>query len=370
MIHGRDEIHFVKAKPMNDVNIELKKRVLDTIGGYVDMMFLSIPAIHFYFSGSGKKIDRSFYEKQLDFYFENGYVKEPRSFFQLPDKKPEYRISSEKKYRDGRYQVIEYPSDYHPRNPMLRESFNACLNNQTAYLTRWFHGDSNRKTLLCIHGFMFGDPKQAEKMFKIEKLFDMGLDVVQFVLPLHWKRSFKTIFKKGRFFRPDNVAMSLETVGQAVYDLYNAFHILEGLSTGPVGMVGASLGGYHSALYACLDHRPAFAAFVVPSVTFSKPFGPDDVRLPFHVDPAFREKMYAIWELHSPLNFMPKVPLENMLFIASRGDRLCPFEDVNRLWQKWGGPKHQFMTGGHWLMFNPKAKGSAWYRFLADMDFV
>jgi len=28
------------------------------------------------------------------------------------------------------------------------------------------------------------------------------------------------------------------------------------------------------------------------------------------------------------------------------------------------------MTGGHWLMFNAKARGRMWYRFLSDMGFA
>jgi predicted alpha/beta hydrolase family esterase len=70
------------------------------------------------------------------------------------------------------------------------------------------------------------------------------------------------------------------------------------------------------------------------------------------------------------LNFVPQIPKENILIIASRGDKLCPFEHVVALCEKWSWPRHHFMTGGHWLVLNPKERGSAWYTFLADMGFI
>jgi hypothetical protein len=52
------------------------------------------------------------------------------------------------------------------------------------------------------------------------------------------------------------------------------------------------------------------------------------------------------------------------------GDRLCPFEDVKKLYEHWGEPQHFFLRGGHALFFPRRGRGEAWYRFLAEHDFI
>jgi predicted alpha/beta hydrolase family esterase len=59
-----------------------------------------------------------------------------------------------------------------------------------------------------------------------------------------------------------------------------------------------------------------------------------------------------------------------MLFVASRGDRLCPFDHLLNLQQHWHFPRYTYMTGGHWLVFDGKKRGKAWYSFLRDMGFT
>ena len=76
-----------------------------------------------------------------------------------------------------------------------------------------------------------------------------------------------------------------------------------------------------------------------------------------------------VWEFHSPLNFSPRIPKDRILIVASHGDRLCPFEHVRQLTGKWEVPKHYFLHGGHWLVFN-NIRGKVWYGFLEKMGFT
>ncbi len=354
---------------MSENMIGNKKRGLDFIGGVVDSFFLGVPRLLKPFKPK-RKIDRAAYEKQLDFYMDNGYVDHPETFFTLSEHLSPYTICQETPYRDGRYQIISFPSGYETKNPLIRDRYDSYKENKTGYLVRWTHGDAGRKTVLCLHGYMLGEPMQAHRMFKIRKLFEMGLDVALYITPFHWKRSpaFKAL--RGIFLQPDNVTMTCECFGQAMDDLNQTVRILEDLGTDAVGMIGASLGGYNASLYSCLTDRVSFAAMMVPAVNFSKPFGPDTVKMSFQIDHDLKEKINRVWELHSPVNLMPKIPKENIIFIASRGDKLCPFENVLRICEKWNWPQYRFLTGGHWLIFNEKERGRVWYSFLKEMGFV
>jgi predicted alpha/beta hydrolase family esterase len=273
-------------------------------------------------------------------------------------------------YRDGRRQLISFDSTYTVKNPLIADQYNAFTANRTGFLVRWIHPVPPRKTLVCLHGYMLGDPDQAQRMFNMDKLYAMGLDLALFITPFHWRRSAPGKIRRGIFLRTDHVGFTCEAMGQTMHDLNACISILMASGAGTIGLIGASLGGYNAALYSCLSDRHAFAAMMVPAVNFSKPYGPSFAKLPFAVDKAFMDTITKVWELHSPLNHSPKLSTDNMLFVASRGDRLCPFDHLLNLQQHWHFPRYTYMTGGHWLVFDGKKRGKAWYSFLKDMGFT
>ncbi len=351
------------------INGGLWQRGLDRVGGLVDDAFLTLPKLLKPFR-TEREIEKDIYEQEINFYFNKGYVHRPETFFTLPEDVPEYTIVSEKPFLDGICQVLSFKSGYVPRNPMLAERYLAHERNRTAYLVRWTHGEPGRKTIACLHGYMLGNPKQAERMFKVRNLYRMGLDVALFVAPFHWKRAPQEKRLRGIFLQPDDVAMTCECFGQAMWDLALSLQILKKEGAGETGLIGASLGGYNAGLFAALSDRIAFAALMVPAVKFSGTFSPLAVNYPFMIDQVFRVKVERLWTMHSPLNFMPKISKNRILVIAARGDRLCPFVHVRALSEKWGWPKHVFMTGGHWMVFNSRERGRAWYRFLSEQGFI
>jgi len=344
-------------------------RVKNLAGGIVDGAFLSFPKLARPFRPV-RKITRAEYEREIDFYIDEGYADNPASFFTFPSRAPEYSIIDRKAYHDGECQVIRYASGYAAKNPLLREKYASFAANRSGYLVRWTRGGGSRKTVLCHHGYMLGEPRQARRMFHVKRLFSMGLDAALFIAPFHWKRSTGALSQRGIYLQPDNPAMTCECAGQAMHDLSGAFLILADLGVPETGLIGASLGGYNTALFIALSDAAAFGAMMVPAVNFSRPLGPDTARLPFRADAVLREKIRRVWELHSPLNFSPKLPPEKMLVVASRGDLVCPFEYVGALCEKWGVTNRHFLYGGHWLVFNGAERGRAWYSFLRERGFV
>ncbi|RJP90052.1 MAG: abhydrolase domain-containing 18 [Desulfobacteraceae bacterium] len=345
------------------------ERLIDRAGGVVDDGFLTLPKILKPFKPK-RCVDRETYAAQVDFYFDQGFVDRPETFFQIPETPPDCRIVSETPYLDGIRQEIIFQSPYTPRNPLVADRFLSFSENKTARLIRWTHGDPGRKTLICLHGYMLGDPDQAEKMFKVRTLFGMGLDIVLFVAPFHWKRAPKGKMLRGMFLQPDDVSMTCECFGQTMHDLTLAILALKDMGAGEVGLIGASLGGYTAGLFVCLSDRIRFAALMVPAVKFGGDFSPKAAKLPFLVDDRLLDRLNWVWTLHSPLNYSLKIPKDRILIIASRGDKLCPFDHVYQLCRQWDWPRHLFMTGGHWLVVSARDRGREWYRFLGDMGFI
>jgi len=352
-----------------DLNIGLQERILDSLGSFVDVLFNTASRLADHLR-PGRTITREAYEQQIDYYIDNGYMDNPESFFTFLAKAPAYEVLERKPYYDGEYQLISYQTGYTTKNPLIREYYDSFSVNKTGYLVRWTHGDNNRKTVICHHGYMLGEPRQAKKMFSIKNLYAKGLDVVLFIAPFHWKRQPGPFRQKGIYIQPDDVVMTCEAVGQTIYDLYGSFLIISELGLPEIGLIGASLGGHTAALFVSLTTIASFAAMMVPAIKFTDPMNPDHARLPFPIDDQLRKKMWCVWELHSPFHFSPKLPPEKLLVVASRGDLLCPFEYARLLCEKWTIKNRCFLTGGHWLIFNRSERGRAWYNFLADMGFI
>jgi len=346
----------------------MQDRTLDHIGSIVDELFLA-PGRLIATLQARRAVDWSSYARETAFYHEMGYVDEPATFFSRPEEQPAYRIESQAPYHGGAYQVISFPSGFAPRNPFIRRRYMRFSENRTGYLVRWMHKDRPRKTVLCVHGFMMGSPREAERMFKIRTLFDLGLDVALCVLPFHWRR-----IKGGRAARRiyltlGDTAFTNECIAQSMFDLDNAFLILADQGVTDIGMVGASLGGYVTGVYACLRDHMRFAALMVPALSFLRPLQPDIFlkRAPF--DDSWRTQVQRAADFHSPLNLTPRISPEHILVVASRGDRVCPFDLVEDLGRRWRLSRCHFRTGGHWLVFD-SLRGQAWYGFLKVIGFI
>ncbi|HOO71746.1 MAG TPA: hypothetical protein PK926_08280 [Spirochaetota bacterium] len=343
------------------------EKIQNAAGGFVDNCFLALPRLINRIRPA--RTGRESHDRTIAYYHEHGHVADPESFFMFPDKAPRYTIMQSRPWQGGRKELVSYTSEYTPRNPALRKTFQSYDQNKTGYLVRWTHGDTGRNTVLCLHGYMLGDPRQAEKMFKIKKLFALGLDVALFIAPLHWKRAPRSPLRRGIFLLPENPALTWEHFGQAMFDLHCCFLILKSAGSGGIGIIGASLGGYLGALYSALRDGHAFAALMVPAVDFSRPLGPGSINLGLDKNDTLTKKIHELWTIHSPLNFTPKISPEKILVIGSQGDRLCPSHGVRTLCEKWKIRRCHLLAGGHWLIFN-NVRGKEWYRFLGEMGFL
>ncbi len=320
------------------------------------------------------KVDRERLASLIDFYLEQPYADRPSRFFSFPRKPPKAEVIWERPFSDGRVRTYAFRSGYRVRNPAFRDTYLEARENRTAYLVHWSHGDRMRKTILCCHGYSLGDPAQAERMFRVPRLYGLGLDVALFITPFHWKRASSLLQRFSPPFPFRHPALGLEGMGQAMYDLCSSFLLLEEMGASRIGLVGASLGGYLAALFASLSRKPDLVTLIVPFLEFKSlrlaagPFSGEGKR--GDRGASLQAKIEALWKIHSPFSHACKLAPERCLLIASMGDRLCPFEDVKRLYEHWGEPQHFFLRGGHSLFFPRRGRGGAWYGFLHEHGFI
>jgi len=320
------------------------------------------------------ELDRERLRSLADFYLAQPYADLPARFFSFPRKPPKAEIVGERPFGDGSVRTYSFSSGYRVRNPDYREEYLKAKKNQTAYLVHWTHGDKMRNTIVCCHGYSLGDPGQAERMFRVPRLYGLGLDVALFITPFHWKRASSLLQRFRPLFPFHHPVLGLEGFGQAMYDLSSSFLLLEEMGASRIGLIGASLGGYVAALFASLTHRADLVTLIVPFLDFQSlrvPAGPFCREgKTGEGGAAVREEIQALWKIHSPFSHACSLPPERCLLIASTGDRLCPFEDVKRLYDHWGGPQHFFLRGGHALFFPRRGRGEAWYGFLQEHGFI
>jgi hypothetical protein len=307
-------------------------------------------------------------------YLAQPYEKDPARFFSFPRKPPHAEIVEERPFSEGTVRTYAFRSGHRVKNSDFRKAYLRAKENQTAYLVHWAHGDKRRRTIVCCHGYSLGDPGQAERMFRVHRLFGLGLDVALFITPFHWKRASSLLQRVSPPFPFRHPVLGLEGFGQAMYDLCSSFLLLKEMGASRIGLVGASLGGYLASLFVSLTGKADLVTLIVPFLDFNSlrvPAGP------FHREEkmdgereALRESVARLWRIHSPFSHACRLPPERCLLIASRGDRLCPFGDVKRLYDHWEKPQYFFLRGGHALYFPRRARGKAWYRFLAEHDFI
>jgi hypothetical protein len=346
--------------------MSVKADFLNAVGGIPDRLLLSVPDVTIHKSS----LDRETYLRRLAFYDPDRWDQEKTPFFQLPDEAPESEVVETRPFGSGRCDLFSYPSGYVVRNPEVEGDFNRHPENLTGYLNLWRHDDStDRPLVLAIHGFMMGGPKRALRLFRIKRLFDMGVDVALHTLPGHWRRSDGP--KKQRLLDPADVPLTVERLAQNIHDLHSAQLLLKGIGYERMGIIGASMGGFSAALYAAqVESGPDFIFMAVPSVLVDHYLLPKGRRFRFPVDSELVRATERAQEICSPLYLEPRYDVERIRVVAHAGDRVCDVRDTRRWKDNWGVTDYTEVIGGHFLYLDKHARGEAWYGLLKERGYI
>ena len=343
----------------------MKTKLLNFIGGIPDLLFLRIPS----FLLERNPASYQAYLDDLRFYSSRWSPNGKESFFKLPGVSPAAQVIESRPYRKWVVELFSFPSGYQVQNPSLRETFSSYQANLNCYLHLWRHEPvGSRPLVLCLHGFMMHGPWRARRMFKIDALFARGLDVALFHQPHHWRRG--QPHGRQHLLCPQNAPLTIETFGQNLHDLHAAVLLLKGLGYSRLGLIGASLGGYTSALYATLDAPVNFMFLAVPAVDFYPFLKPRPDLFNFTIDQSILAETRKALEVITPMKYKPKFDVTKICVVAHGGDRLCDAHLTRQWIQKWKISHCTEVIGGHWLQFSGDLRGRTWYSWLEKMEFI
>jgi hypothetical protein len=344
------------------------ERLLNQIGGVPDRLLREALSL----DGRRNSLSRDAYLARLEFYLDERFQRERRFFEGLPRSAPHYEVETSKAFGDGEELLIRYPSGYQPVNPALRDQVASFVPNRDGYLFLWRHDKkAPRPLVLCVHGFQMGNPERAMELFKVEKLFRSGVDVALFIQPHHWRRAEHpdNPFAQ-RFINPQDVPLTIEALGQALHDLRSSYRLLESLGYEKIGLIGASLGGYVCALHAVVDASPACVFVAVPALRLDRALNPRQRKLGFLINADVVRATRQALRIVAPVHYQPRMAVTDIRVVYHAGDGIAD-ADYTREWIKaWNIPDVTVLNGGHWAVFDRKARGRAWYGWLAKYGFL
>jgi len=243
---------------------------------------------------------------------------------------------------------LRFPSEYRPYLAAYRDEHQRHRENLTAHARLWTRG-RGRSAVILLHGWGGGAYWVSERSFAVEYWLRHGLDVVAFQLPLHGQRT-PAKARSGQLFLSPHVVRTNEAFGQAIHDLRALADELRASGAPAVGVMGMSLGGYTTALWASIDDQLAFAVAMIPAVSMAELMWRHGEDSPSRRRAASagvsRELLAEVFAVHTPTTRAPRIARDRLTIIAGKGDRITPPEQAERLHAHWGGDLHWF-AGGH-----------------------
>ena len=277
------------------------------------------------------------------------WLAHPAAYHEAP---PPPNAVTVRQIRAGRFEFehLQFDSEYEPRaDEPGRDRWLSHAANRTAHAWVMRHPSQSRPWLLCIHGYEMGVPRLDLAAFQANRLHHQhGLNVVLPVLPLHGPR--KIGRRSGDGFLAGNFVDTVHAEAQAVWDMRRLLAWMRAQNGEAVGVYGLSLGGYNTALLACLDSQLVCAIAGIPAVDFSRltwRHGP-----PLQIRSAERQglvhdEVCEVLRVISPLAMTPQVPRDGRYIFAGIADRLVPPDHARDLWLHWEQPRIEWYQGAH-----------------------
>lgn len=316
-----------------------------------------------------RAVDADCWREELAFYDQADF-RAGKAFFQDPAAAPPLTLLARRPWGgDGEERLYTYPSRYVPRQLSVRPRLFAHTANRTGYLFLWRHHAQAqpRPLVLCVHGFRMGRPARAMAMFRVQRLYAMGMDVALFIQPHHWRRASPGL--RQDFIIGEDLPLTLENFGQQQHDLQSCLLALQDLGYPRIGLVGGSLGGLAVTLLATRTAAPAFVFSVVPAIRLDTHLDPAHARLPFAVDEDMRRAAFRALDLVDPCFYQPRLDLDHLAVVYHKGDRINDAAATAQWVRAWQVRHVTALAGGHWLVLDRKARGAAWYGWLAAHGF-
>jgi len=280
---------------------------------------------------------------------DRGWIEKPADYHQAPPALTDARLCPARS-RSLDYERLSFESGYQPRvEEPGRDRWLSYLPNRTAHAWVLRHPSASRPWMVCIHGYQMGKPLFDFPAFRAAHLHHrLGINLVLPVLPLHGPRKIGRVSGDG--FLAADFMDTIHAEAQAMWDIRRILSWVREQGGSRIGVHGLSLGGYNTALLACLDEDLACAIPGIPATDFSRlvwRHGPRlQIRYAEHHG-LLQDEVTEVTRVVSPLALTPVVPKERRYIFGGVADRLVPADQVRDLWRHWDRPRIEWYQGGH-----------------------
>jgi dienelactone hydrolase len=281
---------------------------------------------------------------------DRGWLEKPADYHRTPPPLGGFELRPGGRVGAVAYEHLRFESGYEPwPEEPSRDGLFAREPNRTAHAWVVRQRDPSRPWLVCIHGYQMGIPRIDLRAFEAERLHHTrGLNLLFPVLPLHGPR--KVGRRSGDGYLTGDALETIHDVAQAMWDVRRLLAWIRAQGATRVGVHGLSLGGYHTALLACLDDQLACAIPGIPLSDVTRAVwrhGPPLQLRYFERQGVVHEEVAEVLRVVSPLALEPRVPRERRYLYGAVADRLVPADQVRDLWRHWERPEIVWYQGGH-----------------------
>jgi hypothetical protein len=286
-----------------------------------------------------------------ELYRERGWLADPRRFHRSPPPLENARVEKARRFvAPSAYRHLRFESSYEPHaEEPGRERWLGYRANRTAHAWLLEHPGGPRPWVVCVPGYRMGHPIVDFAGFRTRWLHrGLGLNVAIPVMPLHGPR--RVGRRGGDGFFSGDFLDTIHAQAQAVWDVRRLIGWLRGRHATAVAAQGVSLGGYTTALLACLEPDLDCVIVGVPAADFLQLLRSNAppvllravARLGFSLDDIER-----VLRVISPLAMPPRVPRKRLYLYAGLADRLASPDHAMALWNHWKKPRVAWYQGSH-----------------------
>ena len=276
-----------------------------------------------------------------------GAFADPSVLFPIPPRVTETRLTNRHRY-GRRFEHVSFASEWRPPPGLPRADYWLAVEGADvahAFVLR--HKDP-RPWIVMLHGYGTGEPYDLWWMGSIAAHHQLGVNVMNVVLPRHGPRGRVKI--ADRFPGIDPI-VNVYGFAQAIWDVRRAITWVRQQGDQAVGVYGISLGAYVASLLAGVEPGLACVVAGIPVVDFGQlisrhvaRYEGDDHAL---VRTVRNDATVSLNRLVSPVGFAPLVPHEGRFMYAAVGDRMATPTQAVALWRHWDAPTTLWVQGSH-----------------------
>jgi len=286
----------------------------------------------------------------LEWFGQQGWLKEPSRFHQAPEPLDTSDIVFKPQGVAGlAVEIMSFESGYaaRPEAPGAQRYMDyAPCRRAWAWVLR---GNEEAPWLVNIHGLSMGTPWLDLKLLQARMLHrEMGLNLVFPVLPLHGPRGLTRV--SGRGYLTGNIMDTIHAQSQAIWDIRRIIGWLWAQGSDRIGLHGVSLGGYTAALVASLEQGLRCAVAGIPAADPAWLIwwhASQQARRESVAAGLTEEMLDQALRVVSPLAMDPQVPGAHRYIYAGLADRFVPPVVAEQLWEHWGQPEICWYPGAH-----------------------